>query len=211
MNLFRTTGEAFCYYYFQLKNFGIDRGDNVALFNVSMTINNPFDYHGTEHIKKFNVEYAKLEQKYYNHGYFTGLRDTEAVSKYKLWQESTESDGNTWNNYGWHIGKDSQFLEAAEELKFNPTSRRAVVTLFDRKYENYEKSFPCACNVIYDIRNNKLFSTTLMRSNDIYFGFMYDVLYFAKLQNRMSELLGIERGDFIWNIQNFHLYKQNIK
>lgn len=91
-----------------------------------------------------------------------------------------------------------------------PTSRRAVVQLFDagdlsRRYCNV----PCTISLQFLLREGQLHMLTTMRSNDAYIGFPHDVFCFAMLQEIMARSLNCEIGIYKHFVGSMHLYEAN--
>ena len=87
-------------------------------------------------------------------------------------------DGITVNsNYGYCIKSKygfDQWEYIKSMLSKNPESRQAVIHI--KTADNTEsKDVNCTVCLQFIIRDNKLYMTTYMRSNDIWLGFPYDV------------------------------------
>src|SRR5690606_4963573 len=68
-------------------------------------------------------------------------------------------------------------------LKTNPSSRRAVIQLFDAEdLLNYHSDIPCTNTLQFTIRDDKLIMMTSMRSNDAFLGLPHDIFCFTMLQ-----------------------------
>lgn len=95
-------------------------------------------------------------------------------------------------------------------LKRKPTSRQAVIQLFDasdlaKKY----KDIPCTCTLQFMIRDGKLNILTSMRSNDAFLGLPHDVFAFTMLQEILARSLGVELGSYKHVVGSLHLYDQD--
>ena len=74
----------------------------------------------------------------------------------------------------------NQYNYCIEQLLTNPNSKKAVMTIYNGEEHSYEtKDNPCTMSMQFIIRENKLHMTTIMRSNDIYFGLPYDLPFFT--------------------------------
>jgi thymidylate synthase len=69
--------------------------------------------------------------------------------------------------------------------------------------------FMCTYANTFYIRDNKLVSHYLMRSNDAVFGYNNDYAWAKFVQNQLAEDLGIEVGELIWTASNFHVYERH--
>lgn len=113
--------------------------------------------------------------------------------------------------YGIRAG--AQIDKIIELLKNDPETRQAVITLRDPYRDLFEKSkdVPCTIAMSFRIRNGKLNMTTHMRSNDLVWGFPYDVIQFCLLQMTIAEELGIENGTYTHHADSLHIYERHAK
>lgn len=111
-------------------------------------------------------------------------------------------------DYAPRIGK--HLKEAYYELKNNPNSRRAIVSI--RKNEDNVSDtldHPCTLSFQFLIRDKKLHMIVNMRSNDAYISFAgYDTMNFTFIQTVMASWLGIPCGEYFLNAGSFHLYEK---
>ena len=149
--------------------------------------------------------------------YLSGNNNLSEIQKYSDAWNRMSDDGKTVNsNYGYlmryHYGFDQ--IEMVEEiLRDNSSSRQAVIHLkpaWDIE-ANPTKDLPCTVCLQFFIRENKLFMTTYMRSNDIWMGFPYDVFQFTCIQIWLSMRLGVDLGTYTHIAGSLHLYKRNVK
>ena len=113
--------------------------------------------------------------------------------------------------YGIRAG--AQIDKIVELLKNDPETRQAVITLRDPYRDLFEKSkdVPCTIAMSFRIRNGKLNMTTHMRSNDLVWGFPYDVIQFCLLQMTIAKELGIENGTYTHHADSLHIYERHAK
>jgi len=95
-------------------------------------------------------------------------------------------------------------------LKAKPSSRRAVIQLFDaadiaQKYQE----IPCTCTLQFLIRKGRLDLIAHMRSNDAYLGLPHDVFAFTMLQEIIAVSLGVKLGTYRHLIGSLHLYDKD--
>lgn len=146
--------------------------------------------------------------------YLSGNNNLSEIQKYtKAWDRMSD-DGETVNsNYGWCIkykyGFD-QWEYVRNLLKEHPETRQAIIHI--KVPDNVEsKDVNCTVCLQFFIRDNKLFATTYMRSNDIWMGFPYDVFQFTCMQILMSMELGVQLGTYTHIAGSLHLYKRDLK
>ena len=118
-----------------------------------------------------------------------------------------DKDGNVNSNYGYQWERGKQLDYVTEELKKNPQSRRASISIYDAKdRHNFKNDTPCTYAINFYILDNKLNMSVMMRSNDLWFGFCNDQYCFSKLQELISKRLSLDVGTYYHFANNLHLY-----
>ncbi len=116
-------------------------------------------------------------------------------------------DGSHINSaYGYHI---AEYLpHVIQRLKYDLGSRQAALNIYSTKYGLIEtKDVPCTLNLHFLVRDNKLNLTVYMRSNDLFWGFQYDVFMFTSLQEIVANELGLELGYYTHCPTSLHVYE----
>ena len=170
-------------------------------------IKNPRENLVTTPIRDMSMKYAIGELLWYISG-SNKLSDIEPYSKF--WAKISD-DGQTINSaYGHRItsffGFD-QWAFVKHTLYKDPGSRQAVIHIKDAS-NTPTRDVPCTIALQYQIRDDKLYATTVMRSNDIWLGWPYDVFCFTSLQTMMAMELGVDVGTYTHIANNLHLYKE---
>jgi thymidylate synthase len=135
--------------------------------------------------------------------------------KYYLSRYSEESDdGRTIHGaYGprlFNARGNDQVHNVLELLTTKPTSRRAVIQLFDpADLGEPHKDIPCTCTLQLILRDHRLHMLTSMRSNDAFKGLPHDVFAFTMLQEIMARSLGVELGTYRHTVGSLHLYEED--
>lgn len=168
-------------------------------------------------IRKPNYEYIERELEWYKSQslYVEDIPgDTPAI-----WKQVSDKNGKINSNYGyliWSEENGNQYENVLNELKRNPNSRRAVM-IYNRPsmHTDYCKDgmsdFICTFANNFLIRNDKLVSHYIMRSNDAVFGANNDFAYAKYVQKMLADDLGIEVGDLIWTASSLHVYERHFK
>ncbi len=160
-------------------------------------------------IRNLSMRYAIGEMLWY----LSGNNNLREIQKYSCGWDRMSDNGVTVNsNYGYCIKRKFGFDQwefVKNELEKNPNSRRAVIHIKDASYKE-SKDINCTVCLQFFIRNNKLYMTTYMRSNDLWMGFPYDVFQFTNMQVLMSMELGVELGTYTHIAGSLHLYKRNL-
>ena len=122
--------------------------------------------------------------------------------------------------YGYRIKKNfkiDQLERAYYSLKNNPTNRQTVILLWDpmkdlptKKGKPKDKDIPCNICSMLKIRNKKLEWTQIMRSNDAYIGFPYNVIQFTTIQEILSGWLDLKVGTYSHFSDSLHIYRKDI-
>ena len=146
--------------------------------------------------------------------YFAGRQDLEFISKFSSFWENISDDGVTCNSaYGHLITAKygfNQLEKIVELLKKDPDSRRALININVPNEKVIEtKDEPCTICLQFLIRDGKLDCTGIMRSNDVWLGFPYDVVFFTELQKLIAQALGVGYGTYTHFATSFHMYTRD--
>ena len=209
---FKNASEAFDFYYGVIPYDGHRFDNTKAMFNQGFTIENPTDRMIHNEARNFNVEYAEAEWQWYLSGDRSTVKLGEIYGKIpKIWQDMSDSNGNVNSNYGYQWERAYQLDKIVAQLKDNPETRQAAISIYDGKEINkYRHDTPCTYAVQFTVLDNKLNMCVVMRSNDLWFGFCNDQYQFSKLQEMVSERTGYEVGTYYHFAHNLHLYDDQL-
>lgn len=210
---FKNANEAYIYLLDKIISDGIDFDDTKALFNVGFEIENPLDNIITDEHRKWNIKYADREWKWY----LSGDPSAIEIAKFApIWKNMMDENGDVRSNYGWQWNRNGQLGKVIRMLIDNPKTRKATISIYDGKeIDTYSNDTPCTYAVQFDIVDNKLNMTVLMRSNDIWYGFCNDQYCFSMLQGLVYEELvaiheELEIGNYYHFAHNIHLYNDKL-
>lgn len=187
--------------------------DTKAIYNVSIEIQNPSDRDITTSWRKWSKKYAEREWNWY----LSANPSVEEIKKYApMWDKMHNGNNIVNSNYGFQWSRNKQLQKVIEQLKNNPNSRQAWITIYDGKEkENYDFDTPCTLAVGFDIKPNSesVDMTVCMRSNDLVYGFCNDQYCFSKLQEYVAEKLNRPVGIYTHFAHDMHIYnnKLNLK
>ncbi|HCR54348.1 MAG TPA: thymidylate synthase [Cytophagales bacterium] len=136
--------------------------------------------------------------------------------QYYLSGYKDEADGSVIKGgYGprlfkWKRGNQVSLI--IETLRQRPTSRQAVIQIFDANdLIKKNKSVPCTSTLQFLVRGGKLNMITSMRSNDAYIGLPHDVFCFTMLQEIIARSLSIEIGSYQHFVGSMHIYEKDVE
>lgn len=147
--------------------------------------------------------------------YFTDREDVESTSKFPSFLKCIGDGGVTtrsaydaivFNRYGF-----DQIAQVIDTLKRDPYSRRAVIDFNVQDPERFDtKDEICAIALVFELRGGKLDCTGIMRSNDVWLGTPYDVVFFTELQKHIANELGVGYGKYTHFAVSLHAYAEDI-
>ena len=209
-----TLDEAFEHWYNMLStnpDTSESRDGNVAgeIINAITIVEDPTKCIMKSDIRKLPMRYCIGELLWY----LSANNSLKEIQKYsKNWDRMSDNGETVNSNYGWCIKKKYGFDQwefCKNELKANSNSRRAVIHIKEASDKD-SKDVNCTVSLQFFIRDNKLYLTTYMRSNDLWLGFPYDVFQFTAMQILMSMELGLDLGTYTHIAGSLHLYERNL-
>lgn len=107
-------------------------------------------------------------------------------------------------------GSNSQLDNIIAILKCKPTSRQAVIQLFDSSdIATQGKDVPCTCTLQFLLRDGRLDMITNMRSNDAFVGLPHDVFCFTMIQELVARSVSAEIGVYRHFVGSLHIYSRD--
>ena len=147
--------------------------------------------------------------------YFIGREDVEFISKFSSFWKRISDDGVTnrsaygaivFNRYGF-----DQVKQVVDTLKRDPYSRRAIINFNVPNRERFEtRDEICTIALVFELRDGKLDCTGIMRSNDVWLGTPYDVVFFTELQKHIANELGVGYGKYTHFAVSLHAYAKDV-
>lgn len=132
----------------------------------------------------------------------------------KIWDLFAEPDGLVTAAYGHRWRKwfqVDQLQIAINKLKADPSTRHAVLMMWDPAHDSIvkQKNVPCPVMLTLMIIGGRLHMHLVIRSNDMVLGFPTDVAGFALLQTILAQELNVGVGIYTHSISNAHLYSNH--
>jgi len=200
---------------FETKPRGMKIKENLQ---VSLEIKNPLLSMYENERRGSQNKYVAAELLWY----FLGRNDVEFISKYAaFWKQIQNEDGTVNSSYGNLLFKNknrfghTQYEWALDSLIADKDSRQAIMhfNLPEHQYST-NKDFVCTMYGIFHIRDNKLFLTINMRSNDAILGTATDIAFFTVLQQQALSHLhkyypDLEMGSYTHSVDSYHIYERH--
>lgn len=98
-----------------------------------------------------------------------------------------------------------------DELKRNPSSRRAVIVVRDPSVDVGSDDPSCLQHIQYLIRDGKLECKVLFRSNDACKASFMNSFALIMLQKRIADELGVEVGSYTLRANSWHCYEKDFE
>ena len=147
--------------------------------------------------------------------YLSGSDKLEFIEPYMPQYGKEAVDGVIHGAYGPRLfamrGEVNQIESVTKLLKEKPTSRRAVIQLFNAEdIATEHKEVPCTTTLQFHLRAARLHLSVTLRSNDAYWGLPHDVFCFTMLQEMMARRLGADLGEYYQYVGSMHIYENFI-
>jgi thymidylate synthase len=148
--------------------------------------------------------------------YLSGRSDLAFIEPYvPAYKNDAEDDGTIHGGYGPRLftmrGHTDQIASVTKLLQERPSSRRAVIQLFNAEdIVSPHKEVPCTTTMQLFNRGGQLHMAVTLRSNDAYKGLPHDVFCFTMLQEMIATRLDIELGEYYQYVGSMHVYDANI-
>lgn len=124
----------------------------------------------------------------------------------KKWGNLGPVYGKQWRNFD---GVD-QLINAINDLKNNPRSRRIIVSSWNPKEINNVALPPCHCFYQFYVNGNKLSCQLYQRSADLFLGVPFNIASYALLTYMVAQVTNLEPHEFIHTIGDAHIYENHI-
>lgn len=133
------------------------------------------------------------------------------VREFPAFKRYAETDPvHFWGAYGNRIG--TQLVNVVHKLITDPTTRQAVITLWNATHDNvpHKQDYPCTVALGFRQRGTHLNMNVTMRSNDVWLGLPYDLFQFTQLQLSLCHVLDLTPGTYTHTAWSMHLYEENL-
>jgi thymidylate synthase len=96
-----------------------------------------------------------------------------------------------------------------DELRRDPASRRAVISVYSPSDQRDSLDVPCTLTLHFLIRRGRLDLIVNMRSSDLFLGLPYDVNQFGFLQQVVAAWLDVGLGTYTHFASSAHVYSEH--
>ncbi len=188
------------------------KGRFVELVGVSLRLRNPRARMSRSEAK--GRPFSSIGELFW---YLSGKNDLSFIEYFlKAYHKSAEADGLIHGAYGPRLfpkDRPSQIEQVIDRLENKPTTRQAVIQLFDSAdiaIGTQYKDVPCTCTIQFLCREQRLSCIVNMRSNDAYKGLPHDIFCFTMIQEMVAKRLGLDLGEYHHIIGSLHLYESDV-
>lgn len=136
------------------------------------------------------------------------LREKYGVN---IWNEWERADGTIGDAYGEQVRKHGQLDKLIRGLRELPQGRRHMINLWSWEDLGNMALPPCCFMTIWDVNDGKLNVHVTQRSGDVGLGVPFNVSQYCLLQHMVSQMVGLEVGEYFHVITNAHLYENHIE
>ena len=136
----------------------------------------------------------------------------------KIWDAWADKDGSIGKAYGYQLRQKHKYKEGLfdqvdrvlYDLKFNPSSRRILTSMYNFDDLSEMGLYPCAYSVTFNVTNGKLNAILHQRSQDFLAANNWNVSQYAILVYMFAIASGLEVGELVHVMADAHIYDRHI-
>lgn len=204
-----------------------DNMDDIYKYICNEIMTRGKEVRGTKELNNFSFELTNLTNNIINvrdiskaylcaelTWYMLARNDVAFINPFAgMWGRISDDGKTSYSAYGDIVFKRHGFNQVdkiIELLANDKDSRRAVIN-FNVPNPNVieTKDEICTIALQFYIRDDKLYCTGVMRSNDIWYGLPYDVAFFTELQKYIAHRLNVKIGSYTHHVISLHCYQRN--
>lgn len=99
--------------------------------------------------------------------------------------------------------------QVVDLLSSHPSSRRAVINLWDSAVHETSLNAPCLTHIVFRVQDGFLEMHSHLRSNDICFLLFMDMQVMSGVHKIVADSLGLRKGTYIHFVDSMHFHKKN--
>jgi thymidylate synthase len=120
--------------------------------------------------------------------------------------------GHQWRSWSAPDGREiDQISELIDQIKTNPSSRRLIVNAWNVGDLQKMKLPPCHLLFQFYVNDGKLSCQLYQRSADVFLGVPFNIASYALLTMMVSQVTGLEPGDFVYTFGDAHIYNNHLE
>jgi len=119
--------------------------------------------------------------------------------------------GKQWRSWGRDIGGIDQIKKIIFDLKNDPSSRRHIVSAWNVDKVDEMALPPCHTMFQFHVQDNELSCQLYQRSADMFLGVPFNIASYSLLLCILSNVLGLNPGEFIWTGGDCHIYNNHLE
>lgn len=142
-----------------------------------------------------------------------GRNDVSFLVRFNKRMAEYSDDGDTLRGaygYRWRESFEMDQIDTlVRMLRSEPDTRRAVLTMWDpdKDLGVPSKDLPCNTQVFFKVRDGRLRTTVMCRSNDMLWGaYGANAVHFSMLHEYVADKVGVETGPMFQLSDSFHVY-----
>ena len=136
-----------------------------------------------------------------------------------IWDEWADEQGELGPVYGYQWrnwpkpngGQVDQITQLIEGLKYNPNSRRHIVSAWNVGQVEDMALPPCHLLFQFYVANNRLSCQLYQRSADLFLGVPFNIASYALLTHMVAQSCGLKVGDFVHTFGDAHIYNNHLE
>jgi len=119
--------------------------------------------------------------------------------------------GKQWRSWGKDVGGIDQIKKIIFDLKNDPSSRRHIVSAWNVDKVDEMALPPCHTMFQFHVQDNELSCQLYQRSADMFLGVPFNIASYSLLLCILSNVLGLNPGEFIWTGGDCHIYNNHLE
>jgi thymidylate synthase len=119
--------------------------------------------------------------------------------------------GHQWRTWDAQLGYVDQIAQVLEGLKFDPDSRRHIVSAWNADRVPVMALPPCHTMFQFYVHDGELSCQLYQRSADMFLGVPFNIASYSLLVHMFAQLLELKVGDFVWTGGDCHIYQNHFE
>jgi len=119
--------------------------------------------------------------------------------------------GHQWRSWDAQLGYVDQIAGVLESLKFDPDSRRHIVSAWNADRVPVMALPPCHTLFQFYVQDGELSCQLYQRSADMFLGVPFNIASYSLLTHMFAQLLELKVGDFVWTGGDCHIYQNHME